>query len=113
MLIASPKHLLLGESDDPAAQGLLEHQLQNTVFPGQHLEFRETQREQNKTHQNQECESDGSQKKKKSGSRSANVRLWLVGVYLGKGGRRTGPSPAPALVTKAAAVGEKLQTQVQ
>ena len=94
MLIASPKHLLLEESEDPAAQGLLEHKLQNTVFPGQPLEFRETQREQNKTHQNQECESDGSQKKKKKKKKkinleaeSANVRQWSVGVYLGKGGR--------------------------
>lgn len=52
-------------------------------------------------------------KKNQSGSRPATVRLWSVGVYLGKGGRRTGPSPAPALVTKAAAVGEELHAQVQ
>lgn len=52
-------------------------------------------------------------KKNQSGSRPATIRLWSVGVYLGKGGRRTGPSPAPALVTKAAAVGEELHAQVQ
>lgn len=52
-------------------------------------------------------------KKNQSGSRPATLRLWSVGVYLGKGGRRTGPSPAPALVTKAVAVGEELHAQVQ
>lgn len=51
------------------------------------------------------------QKKKKN--QSGSRPLWSVGVYLGKGGRRTGPSPAPALVTKAAAVGEELHAQVQ
>lgn len=51
--------------------------------------------------------------KKKKKNQSGSRPLWSVGVYLGKGGRRTGPSPAPALVTKAAAVGEELHAQVQ
>lgn len=47
-------------------------------------------------------------KKKSIWKQICQLRLWSVGVYLGKGGRRTGPSPTPALVTKAATVGGKV-----
>lgn len=87
-------------------QGLSEHELQNTAFPGQHLEFRKTQREQNEMSENQECGSDGSQK---SIWKQFCQRKTAVGCSLARKREAGGlaPSPAPALVTKAAAVGER------
>lgn len=87
-------------------QGLSEHELQNTVFLGQHLEFRKTPREQNEMSGNRECESDGSQKSIwKQVCQHKTVVDWSLA---GKRREANWPPPLPQpWVTKAPAMGDK------